>query len=73
MMKRTEGRRLLQEHATAFTHGELARMVRRARPTVSLWLSGSRLPDVLSAAAMERRLGIPMQAWSQKPKPNGKP
>ena len=52
---------------TGMTQTELARGVRRSDPTVSCWLSGKNLPDVVSAGLLEGFTGraVPALAWSK--------
>lgn len=73
-MVRTEGHRLLREWVKEHGRGaqaDIARQVGRSEPAVSLWFDGSR-PDGDARAALQRATGIPVEAWTEKPKKNGK-
>jgi transcriptional regulator with XRE-family HTH domain len=47
---------------------EVADKLNRSPAAVCMWLQGKTLPDVDSAAALEDLAGVPMRAWSQKPR-----
>lgn len=71
-MVRTEGQRLVRKYLDerGLTQRALAQQIGCSDAQVSLWLSGTNLPDVVSAARLEEVTGIAPRTWSEKP--NGK-
>lgn len=64
MTHRTEGHRLLAQSGKS--QAEVVRGTSRSAPTVLRWFHGGK-PDIPSAIALREFLGIPLEAWAQRP------
>jgi len=72
-MLTSEGHRLLREAAKGRgRRAAIARAIGKSRPTVCDLVNGKHDPALETAVALKQHLGIPVEAWSQKPRRNSK-
>jgi plasmid maintenance system antidote protein VapI len=69
VIPKSEGQRLLQEAAREKgRRAQIARVIKRSKPTVSALVAGESAPSFDTAVALEEHLGIPIDTWHQKPR-----
>jgi len=49
------------------SQGALERSLSVSKGTATHWLSGSKVPELRSAVALQRLLGIPVEIWVDPP------